>query len=69
MKAKELRDLSIEELELKQTEFRKEIYALLNEFKMSKNSEGAHRIPQLRRDIARILTVLNEKKRAQVSAA
>lgn len=62
MKAKELRELSVEELELKNLEERRQLFNLLNEFKMTKKSEQAHRIPLLRRNIARVLTVLNEKR-------
>lgn len=68
MKATELRDLSLEELDLKHDELRKELFQLLNEFKMTKKLEEAHRIPLIRRDIARVLTVLNEKRSQQASA-
>lgn len=68
MKAKELRDLSVEELELKHDELRAELFQLRNEFKMTKKLEEAHRIPLNRRDIARVLTVLSEKRSQQAKA-
>ena len=61
MKAKELWDLSVEELQLKHNELRKELFHLLNEFRQTKKIEQAHRLRLIKRDIARTLTVIKEK--------
>lgn len=63
MKVQELRDLSGEELELKHAEMRSERFKLLNQFKMTKKMEGAHRLQAIRKNIARILTIQNQRKR------
>lgn len=62
MKAQELRDLSIDELMAKQVEVKVELFELVNELKVSKKLEKPHLVPQLRRDIARIKTIINQKK-------
>ncbi len=66
MKARELRELSTEELEQKVAELRQELFNL----KMQHSTgqlENPMRLKQLRRDIARILTVLRERELAQAS--
>ena len=60
MKASELRDLSVEELEAKKIEL------LQSQFQMRMNKsmgqlEQTHEIKQLRRDIARVNTILTQK--------
>ncbi|MFH0821987.1 MAG: 50S ribosomal protein L29 [Pseudomonadota bacterium] len=64
MKARELRDLSSEQLLAKEKEFREE------EFRMRcKHATGqldkTSRLPQLRRIIARVKTILREKEASQ----
>lgn len=64
MKAKELRDLGTEELEQKQSDLREDLFRL----KMRKavaQLENPMRLRQLRRDIARIETVLRERAAGQ----
>ncbi len=65
MKAEELRSLSVEELRSKEEELRKELFNL--RFQKSINQlDNPMRIRQVRRDIARIKTILREKKRGSV---
>jgi large subunit ribosomal protein L29 len=64
MKAKDLRQLSIQELEAKLKELKTELFKL----RITKKIEGLKepsKIRNTKRDIARILTVINEKKRGQ----
>lgn len=61
-KTKEFRDLSVEELQATLGEYRHELYGLRNEFMMSKKADRPHRLRHLRRDIARMLTLLTEKQ-------
>lgn len=63
MKAKELRDLSDEELALQAAQMRRERFELLNEFKQTKKIEGAHRLRVIRRSIARVLTIQKQRER------
>ena len=60
MKASELRDLSVEELEAKKIEL------LSDQFKMRMNKstgqlEQTHELKNVRRDIARVNTILTQK--------
>ena len=61
MKAKELRNLTKEELEEKLKELKKNIFDLNFQRRLSK-VEKPHMFRQIKRDIARILTVLKEQK-------
>ena len=59
MKATELRNLSVEELEAKVAELKKELFNL--RFQSAVNQlENPHRITEVKRDIARVLTVIRE---------
>jgi len=60
MKASELRDLSISELEQKESDLRKEFFNLRFQ-KATGEIVNPQRITQVKRDIARILTVVGEK--------
>ncbi len=60
MKAKEIRDLSAEEIKNKVGEKKKELNNLKIKLEM-KTLENPSVIPALRKDIARLLTVLKEK--------
>ncbi|MDH5542219.1 MAG: 50S ribosomal protein L29 [Nitrospinota bacterium] len=69
MKALEIRELTIEELSLKLEELRKE-YLNMRFQKSTQQLEKPHQISVVKKDIARMLTVLNEKKRVKdVSAS
>ncbi len=60
MKASELRDLSTSELEQKESDLRKEFFNLRFQ-KATGEIVNPQRITQVKRDIARILTVVGEK--------
>ena len=60
MKATELRNLSVEELETKLAELKKELFNL--RFQSAVNQlENPLKITEVKRDIARVLTVIREK--------
>jgi len=61
MKASELRELSIPELKEKLRELREELFNLRFQ-KTVHQLENPMRIRQVKRDIARILTVIREKE-------
>jgi large subunit ribosomal protein L29 len=63
VKAKEIRELSVEELNNKLKELKTELFNL--RFQLAINQlENTNRITEVKRDIARVLTVLQEKKNA-----
>lgn len=62
-KAKELRDQSIEELDAIYEDTCKKLFELNNQFRSQKKREKPHEIKHARKDIARLLTVLSEKRR------
>jgi large subunit ribosomal protein L29 len=64
-KAKELRDQSLEELEASYRDGCKKLFDLNHSFKFQKKREKPHEIKHARKDIARLLTVMTEKKRGQ----
>lgn len=62
MKARELRELSIDELERKLEDLRRELFNL--RFQQATHQlKNPVRIRLVRRDIARILTILKEKEK------
>lgn len=61
-RASELRTLTLEELRLEESNLRKELFNL-NFQKVTGEIENPLRIRQVRKDIARVLTVMNEKNR------
>jgi large subunit ribosomal protein L29 len=61
MKPKELRALSVEELLAKEKSLKEEWYHL-NEARYTGRVEKPSRFSQLKKDIARIQTILNERK-------
>ena len=63
MDAKELKDLSLEELSQKEKDLRKELFNLRFQV-VSGHVENPGRVKQVRRDIARILTFSQMKKGA-----
>ena len=61
MKAKEIREMSSEELENKLKELKNELFNL--RFQHAINQlDNPHRISDVKKDIARVMTVLREKK-------
>lgn len=67
MRASELRELTIEELRLRLRETRRELFNLRQQW-YAGSLEDSNRIKAVRRDIARILTVLRERELALESA-
>ncbi len=63
MKANELREKSMEELNKQEAQIREELFKL-NMRRGLEQLENPKRIRSLRKDLARILTVKNEKIRA-----
>ena len=61
MKIKEIRDLTTEELQLKVTELKKELFT--QRFALATNNlENPMKISAIKKDIARVLTVIREKE-------
>ncbi len=65
--ADKLRELSIEELRDKEKDLRQELFNLRFQ-NATHQLENAMRIRTVRRSIARVLTILNEKQRAGAEA-
>ena len=62
MKAQELRELSAEQLGAKLKELKQELFNL--RFQHAINQlDNPHKITEVKRDIARVLTVINEGKK------
>ena len=62
MKARELRELSVDQLEAKEKEFREEEFKL--RFRHATGQlEKTSRIRQIKKDIARVKTVIREKEK------
>ncbi len=61
MKAKELRDLSTEELIQKEKGFKKDLFDL-NNMKRLGQVEKPSRFKSIKRDIARIMTIIKERQ-------
>ena len=60
MTAQEIRNMSAEELTAKLAELKKELFNL--RFQHAVNQlENPHKMTEVKRDIARVMTVLNEK--------
>ncbi len=63
MKAAEIRKMSKEDLQTKLTELKDELFHL--RFQLAINQlDNPHKITEVKRDIARVLTVINESKNA-----
>jgi large subunit ribosomal protein L29 len=61
MKASQFRDLSVEELQDRERELSEQLFALRLQ-KVTGQLEKPHRVRQVRKDLARVLTVLQEKQ-------
>ncbi|BBI17297.1 50S ribosomal protein L29 [Neochlamydia sp. EPS4] len=62
-KAKDFRDQSLEDLEANCKDARRDLFNLINEMKQSNKVEKPHLVRHKKREIALLLTVINEKKR------
>ena len=60
MKASELRDQTLEDLQDKERDLAEQLFALRLQ-KVTGQLEKPHRVQQVRKDLARVLTVLREK--------
>lgn len=60
---KELRGLSVEELNTRMKEFKKELLKLSVEVASGANPSSPGKIKQVKKNIARILTLLKEKEK------
>ncbi len=63
LKAKDLRNEAVEELRAMVEEISLEIYELKNELRVSRKLEKPHLLSVKKKDRARILTIISEKKR------
>jgi large subunit ribosomal protein L29 len=63
-KAQNLRDQSIDELEANYFDLQKKLFQLVNERRLTTQFEKPHRIRQTKKEIARLLTVISEKKQS-----
>ena len=59
MKAKEIRELSVEELEVKLTDLKKDLFNLRLQ-NVTNQLDNPTRIAEVKRDIARVNTILRE---------
>ncbi|HHF58112.1 MAG TPA: 50S ribosomal protein L29 [candidate division WOR-3 bacterium] len=62
MKAKELRELTDEELKQRIKDLKEELFTLRMEKAMHRLAQP-HRFKEIKREIARILTILNERRK------
>lgn len=63
MKASEIKDLSVEELQAKQAELQEELFNLRFQLHTG-HLENTARVTQVRKDVARVKTVLTSKLNA-----
>jgi large subunit ribosomal protein L29 len=64
MRASEMKDLTVEELRQKEQDFKKELFNLRFQT-VTGEIQNPKRIKAVRKDIARILTVITEKTKEQ----
>ena len=64
MKAKEIRELSVEELEVKLTDLKKDLFNLRLQ-NATNQLDNPTRIAEVKRDIARVNTILREHQLAE----
>ncbi|WP_420421936.1 50S ribosomal protein L29 [Simkania sp.] len=62
LKAKDLINQSVEELEAQYEDLSREIFELMNELKLARKLDKPHLLSEKRRDRARVLTVLRQKQ-------
>jgi large subunit ribosomal protein L29 len=67
MKIKDIKELSVEELKDKEQSLREELFNLKFQFETGQ-LDNVMRVRQVKRDIAKILTVANEKAKAVKAA-
>ena len=62
LQAKELREKSVDQLEVQEQELARDVYQMNCELKLSRKLEKPHLVREKKRDRARLLTILREKK-------
>jgi len=62
LKARDLLNCSVEELELHYKDICRDIFELTNELRQSRHLDKPHKLKEKRKDRARVLTVLRQKK-------
>lgn len=62
LKASNLRDMSVDDLQVALSDLAKEVYNLVNEMKRANKPAKPHMLRQKRKDKARLLTILHEKQ-------
>jgi len=67
MKAQELRDLSVEELDLRERELKRKLFNLRFQ-RATAELDNTAELVKTRRDIARVLTVRSEKRTREAGA-
>ncbi len=63
LKIIEIKDQSNDQLDFRLTEIDKELFKLINELKTAHKLEKPHMLKELKKEKAKILTVLNERKK------
>lgn len=66
MKPAELRDMTVEELRQKEQELRKELFNLRFQ-KVTGEIQNPNRIKEVKKDIARVLTIIRQKQNQKES--
>jgi large subunit ribosomal protein L29 len=67
MKAKDLQDQTINELEATLSDNRRKLFDMINEKRQAKKAEKPHLIKETKKDIARMLTVIRSKQLASLN--
>lgn len=62
LKAKDLINQSVEELEAQYEDLCREVFELMNELKLARKLDKPHLISEKKRDRAKVLTVLRQKQ-------
>lgn len=66
IKAQDLRDQSIDDLEASLVDIKKELFELRNEQKRTRKLEKPHLLKEKKKDIAKLNTIIREKQMANV---
>ncbi len=61
LKTKDIRDKSVDELKAILLDTRKSLFEMTNEAQLSKDSSNRDKIRTMRKDVARLLTIIKEK--------
>jgi len=62
LQAKELREKSVEQLQVQEQDLARDVYQMNCELKLSRKLDKPHLVREKKRDRARLLTILREKK-------